>query len=510
MRDNDSKRSLMNRRNYLKGLGVAGVGVAGLSAPVSAGEEEEHVYGDNVYLVFGADTSETDLDSWLEDHLEEMSEASADSDGYDGVPYLQYQDVTQVNVTLQGLAVAIAINGGDAQAFQQTVQQNQNIQADSHDSYDGYSDGKEKEKTFKGADNVYILFANETEGHSFNGWAVDSQTYEPDYERDTDVDQFQEVDQLNFSLQGAAISVAEGGSDAQAYQWAYQENNNLQAANVSGHGKSNCNSDGGSGSQFQDVDQLNVALQGIAIAIAVGKHSEATACQATCQFNSNAQIQGDGPVFDPFTVEEFAASANMTGDYSDVEWEDGEHTKDGKHKDGYYQGNHRGHSDGITQLQDVLQANINVQLLALAVATDCGEARATQASYQGNFNAQIVESDEPNFNSLETGHGGLLAVQEGEMMKDGRWGAAYENGDDNSVEEITQAQVVRQLNVNAQLLAIAVANDDSATAEQCSFQLNRNAQFLEIDGDHKGKKKKKKGEKDEKHDDMVPIGCDTE
>jgi hypothetical protein len=506
----------MNRRNYLKGLGAAGVGAAALSAPVSAGEEED-VYGDNVYLVFGADTSETDLDSWLDEHLEGMSEAES-SDGYDGVPYLQYQDVTQVNVTLRGLAVAIAINGGSASAFQQTFQQNENVQAGGHDDYDGYHDGKEREKTFNGADNVYILFANETDGHAFNGWAVDSQTYEPDYERDTGVDQAQEVDQLNFSLQGAAISLAEGGSDAQAYQWSYQENNNLQAANVFGHGESNCNSDGGSGRQYQDVDQANVALQGLAIAIAVGRHSEATAAQATCQFNRNAQLQGDGPIFDPMDVEEFAASANMTGDYSEMEWEDGEHTTHGKHENGYYQGNHRGHSDGIEQFQDVLQANVNVQLLALAIATDCGEARATQASYQGNFNAQVLESDGNDLDSLETGHGGFLAVEEGEMMKDGRWGAAYENGRNDSVEQITQVQFVQQLNLNAQLLAIAVAEDDSATAEQCSFQLNKNLQYLDVDGDHgKGKKKKKgkkgkKGknhEKDENHDD-VPIGCETE
>lgn len=525
MKETNDADGLVNRRSVVKGLGAGAVGLAGLSAPVSADEDEEDADGENIYLVFGADTSDSDLDSWLDDHREEMADGNA------GVPYLQYEDVTQVNVTLQGLAVAIAIDGGSAEAIQKTFQQNENFQSDS-DDWSMSEDETKKEKKFKNASNVYVLFADETEGHQFSGWAVDSQTYEPDYDHDTDIEQQQDVDQVNFSFQGAAISVAECGSDAHAYQRSYQENNNLQAALTSGH----C--DGKSDSQYQDVTQLNASLQGIAVAIAVGKHSEATAWQATCQFNRNAQIQDDNPVFDPMSVKEVAASAEMSGDYSDMEmeWKDDDHKKDDDRKHEYSQRNRRGRAEDITQFQDVLQLNINVQLLALAIGVGGCDATATQASYQGNFNAQILElykkcpkcdkkykktkekcpkCDKKNKKHIETGHAGLLAVQEGEKMKDGRWGAAYEGGDGSSLGDITQAQIVQQLNVNAQLLAIAVAIKDDATAEQLSFQANQNAQVLRKytkcrKCGEKYKKEKKKcpkcGKKNDE-DEKVLVGC---
>ncbi|RRJ29488.1 hypothetical protein [Halocatena pleomorpha] len=472
------------RRKFLKGIGIAGLGtfsVTGISSSTSADSNDGmDVEGDNVYLVFGADTSSDNLDSWLNKRMDDVSSNSS-------TPYLRYQDVSQLNVAVRGLAVSISIDGGEAQALQRTIQKNSNFQA-GEDPRSMSESNEEREETFTNIGNIYVILAEETEQHKFNGWHVSGETYQPDYNENTEIDQEQDVDQINFSLQAAAISIAEGGSRSRARQQNFQKNKNLQAASAfSENSKKDHRYRGESlNSQSQVVNQANISLQGVAIAIAVGEGSVAKALQVSRQINKNAQIK-DGPVaFEPMSIKEFAANAEMDGDYSDSDVK--------RAKDGSSQRNNRGDTNGIAQFQDSFQTNINAQLLALAVAIDESEANATQASYQGNFNAQILES---NGNNVRPESTELVTAMNGKKMKDGAWGADYKKKDNpienNSIENFTQAQVVRQLNVNAQFLAVAVAiGQGAATAEQLNFQRNKNVQVCKTDGDVKRDKKKRK------------------
>ncbi|WP_076431362.1 hypothetical protein [Haladaptatus litoreus] len=89
-----------------------------------------NVGGENVYLIFGADTSSTDLQSWLKNHRKDAQSSSQQSSSQ----VIQYQDVTQLNVNQQKNAVAISVDGGKADAIQCTYQDNKNTQEDSAQS----------------------------------------------------------------------------------------------------------------------------------------------------------------------------------------------------------------------------------------------------------------------------------------------------------------------------------------------------------------------------------------
>ncbi|WP_227357536.1 hypothetical protein [Haladaptatus salinisoli] len=465
----------VNRRGYLKGIAATGIGASLLSSASgrsrAASNNTTHVDGDDIFLVFGADTSSTDLESWVENNKCDIKANSQQS----SAEVIQFQDVSQLNITQQGVAVAISIDGGEADAIQRTYQNNENTQAGSAQSI---NESQEKEKqTFKDVGNAYVVFAEETNCREFSGWVISDDAYQSEQSAEATVDQVQEVEQANYSTQSTAVAISEGGSYSRAYQRSYQKNKNVQtadavAANV---GKGDSQSAESSVEQSQTVDQLNASEQGVAIAIAIGEGSVAKAWQISCQFNVNKQLATATAVnIDPKSLKEVTASAKMKGDFS---------KKDMTHsKNGSDQSNIQTASANIEQFQEVSQLNVNEQNTAVAVALDDSSATATQVNYQANLNAQVAEATALN---IDTGQYKACKVMKGTDIKgDDSWAVAYDNGKQTTQQaadvDITQVQFVEQLNVNEQLSAIAFAiNDGNATAEQANYQVNTNVQKAE-------------------------------
>ncbi|RBI59268.1 hypothetical protein DMJ13_24220 [halophilic archaeon] len=476
MRENNGNHSKVKRRGYLKGIAAAGMSVGAVTqlsdSASAASDDVVHADGESVYLVFGADTSSTDLESWVENHKGDIAASSQQSSS----EVIQYQNVSQLNVNEQGNAVAISIDGGDAEAIQRTYQNNQNTQQGSAQSINAKKETKEQ--TFSGVGNAYVVFAEETECREFSGWVVSDDAYESEQSAEADIDQTQVVEQFNYNSQSTAVAIAEDSSYSRAYQRSYQENNNLQSAEAlaanAGDGDSQ-NADS-SVDQWQDVNQLNVNEQGVAVAVAVGDGSVAKAWQISCQFNVNKQVASATAInFEPKTMSEVTASADMNGDFSDSDVT--------RSKDGSEQSNQQVASADIDQVQSVGQENINIQNAAIAVALEDSQATATQASYQGNFNAQIASATAVN---VEDGRYSASKVMDGTDAKgDESWAVAYENGGDQANQQtadvdITQLQLIEQLNVNEQFSAIAFAtNCGNASAEQVNYQVNENVQIAE-------------------------------
>ncbi|WP_266079703.1 hypothetical protein [Haladaptatus caseinilyticus] len=472
MSKNNGSESKLKRRGYLKGMVAAGIGLGTAFSASSSAESYTDADGDSVYLVFGADTSESDLESWLQDRMGDIQSSSQESSS----EVVQYQDVDQLNVNQQENAVAIAINGGEADAIQRTYQYNTNTQEGNAQSINIQKE--DKKHSFKNMEHVYIVFADEGGSREFSGWVVADDTYESEQTAEAEIDQEQEVEQLNYNSQSTAVAIAEGGSYSRSFQRSYQKNANVQhaeavAANI---GDGDDQSADSSVEQSQEVDQVNVNEQGIAVAIAVGDGSVAKAWQVSCQYNVNRQIADATAInFEPNSIAEVSANASMQGDFS---------KSDVKRADnGEGQSNTQGASASIDQFQDVSQQNINLQNAAVSVALDYSDATATQASYQANFNAQIAEAVAVNINE---GAEKATAVLNGmDANGDGSWAVSYDKGgkqvsEQTAIANIVQEQYVEQLNVNEQYSAIAYAEDDgSATAEQLNYQVNQNAQVAE-------------------------------
>ncbi|WP_435159341.1 hypothetical protein [Haladaptatus sp. DFWS20] len=483
--------SNLNRRDYVKGI-AAGIGAGAVFSTSSTAGSDGHTNADgkNVYLVFGADTSSTDLKSWLKNHKGDLQSNSQKS--YSRV--VQYQNVDQLNVNQQENAVAISIDGGMADAIQRTYQNNKNTQAGDAQSINAQQ--KKKKHTFEGVNDVYVIFAGDTDSREFSGWVVSDHVYQSEQSAEAKIKQKQKVEQVNYSSQSTAIAVAEGGSYSRSYQRSYQKNKNVQSAkaaaiNIGDGDKQSAKS---SVKQWQDVNQLNVTEQGVAVAIAVGEGSTAKAWQVSCQFNNNKQVaKAEAINFDPLSAKEAAASANMQGDFSD---------SDVKRMDGgKKQSNKQGASATVEQFQNVYQLNSSMQNAAVSIALKRSDAYATQYSYQTNFNAQIAKAAAVN---IEDANWKATSVLSGEDAKgDGSWAVSYDNGGkqvnrQKAVASITQKQYVEQLNVNEQHSAVAFAtNDGSATAEQINYQRNQNKQIAEAEASNESDQDSS-GEKDEK------------
>ncbi len=495
MRGNKRSLGKLNRRGYLKGMAATGIG-AGVASRFSdvtdaASGDVVHADGDDVYLIFGVDTEDIDLESWLADHKDDVHASSQESSS----EVIQYQDVSQLNVNQQENAIAISIDGGEADAIQRTYQNNQNVQAGKAVSKN--AKGGHKKRTFEDVANAFIVFAHESGSSEFSGWVVSDEEYQSEQSAEADIDQEQEVDQVNYSSQSRAVAVAEGESYARSYQRSFQLNENVQdaealAMNV---GDGDDQSADSSVDQSQDVDQLNYNEQGVAVALAVGEGSVAKAWQISCQFNRNKQIANAAALnFDPTPVDEYMATAQMTGDYSDSDVK--------RSSDGSMQANEQGAESEIDQFQDVSQRNSSMQNAALAVALDDSESMATQASYQGNFNAQIASATSVN---VDEGRMQVEGVMKGTDAKgDGSWAVAYDNGHDQvntqeALSEIEQVQYIEQLNVNEQNSAIAFSIDNGdATAEQLNYQRNENVQYAESNAGNESDQDDGKCKRDDK------------
>jgi hypothetical protein len=534
MAENHENHDGMKRRGYLKGIAATGLSAGALTAATGSTyadsddrddrryddgskDDKKETYdidGDSLYLVFGADAKEDDLDEWVYHHKEELDAAAQES----AARVIQYQDVSQLNVTEQGNAISIAIDGGEATAIQQTEQDNSNTQEGSAESIN--VDETETDRTFDDVGNAYIVFAEETESREFSGWVVAEETYGSEQSAQATIEQTQEVDQFNYSSQSSAVAIAEHDSCARAYQQSSQTNANYQqagalAANIGG---ADAQEGEASVEQAQQVSQLNVSEQGVAIAIAVGDGSVARAYQVSSQFNMNEQVAEAAAInFDSMSVDEVTACADMVGEFSrdemtrvEEEYEDAdgaddaaEYTEDEKaeeedekkaeedEKDDKKakedekkptQSNGQQASAVVSQVQRVGQENINLQNAAMAVAIDDSDATARQESYQGNFNAQVASAEAVN---VDEGVCNLRGVVSGsDAYGDESWAIAYDNGNGDTVQiadaEVDQLQFVEQLNINEQHAAVAFATDcGEAVAEQLNYQLNENVQLAE-------------------------------
>ncbi|XVH33616.1 hypothetical protein ACNS7O_17010 (plasmid) [Haloferacaceae archaeon DSL9] len=477
----------VGRRGYLKSIATIGTSVgvlAGFSDRSSAEPDETtHADGRCVYLVFGADTASDGLESWVAANANDLR---ADP-GRSSSQVIQYRDVSQLNVNQQENAVAISIDGGDAEAIQGTEQENTNTQS----GFAGSITAEEAtaHRTFTGVKNVYIVFAEETGCREFSGWVVGDDIYQREQSATATIEQTQEADQFNYNSQSTAVAIAEGGSCSQASQLSYQENENYQAAGAVAAtiGESDDQNADTSVEQSQEVAQLNVNEQGVAVAIAVGSGSVARAKQLSHQSNLNEQVAGGAAiVFDPMSVEDALAKAEIAGDHSNgaVTHAEG----------GASQSNTQAASATVEQIQSVGQENINLQNAAVAVGLEDSDATARQASYQGNFNAQVAAAADVD---IDSGRYEACAVLNGaDIHGDESWAIAYENGDNHS-EQVTDAavdqlQLVQQLNVNEQFGAIALAtNCGEALAEQLNYQANESVQVtaavaLDERGDDRG------------------------
>ncbi|ELY55133.1 hypothetical protein [Natronococcus jeotgali] len=529
MAEKDTNRGTMKRRGYLSGLAASGAGIGALSVATSrsrAGSKNDEkekgghgkdddetkdsheLDGDDLFLVFGADASEKDLGGWVDDHYDEIT---GEQDSFGSV--IQYQDVDQLNVTQQGNAISIAIDGGEATAIQEAEQDNVNTQAGSATSLN--VEEKTRDETFDGPKRAYIVFAEETGCRTFSGWVAREDTYENDQSATATIEQEQTVDQFNYSSQSASVAVAEDGSCAQAYQRSWQSNENYQhaAAAAANIGEADDQDAEASVEQAQEVSQLNVSEQGVAIAIAVGECSNAEAYQVSAQLNLNEQVAEATAInFDVESVDDILERAEMSGELP----------KDAvkRSDDGGKQSNGQDASAEISQVQRVGQENISLQNAAIALGVEESYATARQVSYQGNFNAQVATAEGLN---VEGGHCSAHSVLTGSDARgDDSWALAYENGDTDeqtAAAQIEQLQFVEQLNVNEQYTAIAFAADcGKATAEQLSYQANQNVQLAEAravneaDGEEsedekKGKKHGKDGKKKgKKHGDGKKKG----
>ncbi|ELY56519.1 hypothetical protein C491_13307 [Natronococcus amylolyticus DSM 10524] len=503
----------MKRRGYLRGLAASGAGVGMLSVATSRSradskkddkkkdekekDEEPKTHdlnGDELYLVFGADADEKGLGGWVDDHREQINGGSQES----FANVVQYQDVSQLNVTQQGNAISIAIDGGEAIAVQEADQDNVNVQEGGADSIN--VEEETRDETFYEPERAYIVFAEETGCRTFSGWVAREDTYQNDQSASATIEQEQTVDQFNYSSQSASVAIAEKGSCARSYQQSWQDNQNYQhaeavAANI---GEGDRQEAEASVEQAQDVSQLNVSEQGVAIAIAVGKKSVAEAYQLSSQLNLNEQVAEATVInFDTMGTRDVIDRAEMTGELP----------KDAVKRtdDGSKQSNSQDASADITQVQRVGQENISLQNAAIALATKKSNATARQVSYQGNFNAQVASAEALN---VSNGHCDACSVLSGtDANGDESWALAYENGDtteQTAAAEINQLQFVNQLNVNEQFTAIAFAADcGKATAEQLNYQSNRNIQLTEatavnVDEGEDGKRDKKKDDKGRK------------
>lgn len=142
----------------------------------------------------------------------------------------------------------------------------------------------------------------------------------------------------------------------------------------------------------------------------------------------------------------------------------------------------------INQYQDVDQVNINQQSNATSISIDGGEATAVQEANQYNDNEQFANANADNVRGETTQFEDVGTVNVVIGNSDGKsfdgWGVADKKGDKGEIDpdqaadaEVTQSQLVGQLNYNEQSTAFALAeNDSEAIALQQSQQSNQNLQ----------------------------------
>ncbi|ELY95686.1 hypothetical protein C483_01034 [Natrialba hulunbeirensis JCM 10989] len=164
---------------------------------------------------------------------------------------------------------------------------------------------------------------------------------------------------------------------------------------------------------------------------------------------------------------------------------------DGMTLDEYIEAHVGGEADAtVNQYQDVEQVNINQQSNATAISIDGGEATAVQEANQYNDNEQfaeaLAETDAGQVTTFDDVGTVNVVLGNGDGKQFDGWGIADKKGHKDDVDtdadqvaeaEVTQSQLVGQLNYNEQSTAFALADNESeALAIQQSHQTNQNLQ----------------------------------
>lgn len=500
------------------------VSTVGFAAPVAAGPDEDEdeesgqavqtlTDGEDLYLVFGAQLDEDEsLEEYVEAHAgEEAGAQSIDQDADSEV--LQYQDVDQVNLNVQGEAVAIGLEGGEAVAVQEASQTNYNAQEGEAVAENEYVEYEETQ--FENVGNVYFIFGD-GDPQEFTGYAVagdDGSPSEVTQYAEATVGQDQNVSQANVNYQNSAMAVAEGESTAEAFQQTFQRNENQQvgmanATNIFGGDVDEADQVARAEvKQTQDLEQINENEQGSAVAIAIGENSTATAIQVSEQTNVNIQFGSAEAVnvLASMSGMNMAIAGSTDGndavDYEQTTFEEtndspieteGEDDEEHENKKKKKKEEAQRAESNVTQFQNVDQLNVNVQNQAMAVASNDSHALASQTSYQENFNAQVGYADAMNVYGEDVDYEGAVQVDRmtvtltGEESEDNPHASIAYDGDSdghNDVQQeatavVAQEQLASQANVNDQNMAMAVSeNGSTVTATQVTMQSNENIQY---------------------------------
>ncbi|SIS03314.1 PGF-CTERM protein [Natronorubrum thiooxidans] len=455
-------------------------------------------HGEDLYFVFGAELENRSADEFIESQLADRPESITDQEEIADV--VQYQDVEQVDFNRQGGAISIAIDGGEATAIQEANQQNANSQVGEATAENTLA--MPEDVAFENVGNVHIVFGT-GDNQTFDGWSVadgtgDEPTQDVTQPTEASTDQEQDVDQVNFNDQSAAFAIAENASEAVAYQRSTQANQNLQHGSTelfetAVSDPATTQSSLASIDQSQNVSQANHNQQGLAVAIAVGPDSVATAIQITDQTNLNEQVASTEivSVLDVMSGMNVATADVDNSSVLSTTGGDGGDTDDADATEA---------AVSVTQYQSAEQVNVNLQSAAVAIAVNESNATAIQLAEQRNYNEQVgvmdAETTEPLIDPLLEAAAGAVITNEttvtiggneidGEPLLaleyDGESGQQTD-GEQYSAAALDQIQFVNQLNVNQQQAALAIAQDNgSADASQITIQENRNVQFSDVE-----------------------------
>ncbi|ELY42069.1 PGF-CTERM sorting domain-containing protein [Natronorubrum sulfidifaciens] len=447
-------------------------------------------HGEDLYFVFGAELENQSLDEFIETQLADAPDPITDREEIADV--VQYQDVEQVDFNQQGGAISIAIDGGEATAIQEANQQNANSQVGEATAENTLATSEDL--VFENVGDVHIVFGN-GDRQEFDGWSVADQTdgdavQDVSQPTEASTTQDQDVEQVNYNDQSIAVAIAEGASEAVAYQRSTQANQNRQQGTTTLHETGDVGPDGQSTEatveQSQEVVQANQNQQGMAVAIAVGNGSVATAIQITDQTNLNEQLASTE------TVSLLEAMSGMNVATAAVE-DNSVMTTDGN---GGVTHDSEEPEVSVSQYQNTEQVNVNLQSAAVAIALNQSDATAIQLAEQRNYNEQVgVASVEHLGDSFDPEAGAVITNEttvtiggndiNGSSLLSFDYDGENEqqiDGDQYWIADLEHTQFVTQENLNQQQTALAIAEDNgSADASQITMQENRNVQFADAE-----------------------------
>ncbi|OVE83287.1 hypothetical protein B2G88_17085 [Natronolimnobius baerhuensis] len=331
-------------------------------------------------------------------------------------------------------------------------------------------------------------------------------------EADSEVNQYQNVEQVNINQQNNATSIAIDGGEATAIQQANQYNDNEQFADAAAQNVQIQET------AFEDVGTVNVVIgngngqqfDGWGIADKKGDKADIDADQSADTVVTQSQVVGQLNYNEQSTAFALAENGSDAIALQQSQQSNQNLQHGAANATNVYQGagdfSDQSADATVTQEQALDQTNYNEQDSAVAIAVgDNSTATAIQLTDQTNFNDQIATADSTNILEMMTGMSVATAGIDDDGAMDEAATAMGNLADDkhhddkhaddkkdddkdkehkkddgsaqSATSEVAQAQEVEQMNVNLQSSAMALAtNGSDATAVQWSHQTNVNSQ----------------------------------